>query len=100
MSEKQFKTGYICGVFDLFHVGHLSILERCKEMCDILIVGVCDDTYVKENKHRNPVYPENDRVSILKALKFVDDAELVDVETTKDKLLVSNGTLTAEVSAN
>lgn len=84
---KKYKVGYTCGVFDLFHVGHLNLLERCKEMCDILIVGVCDDNYVRDIKHKEPVYPEDQRVRILKALKVVDDAVLVDIETTNNKLL-------------
>ena len=84
--KKKYHIGYTCGVFDIFHVGHLILLERCKEMCDILIVGVCDDTYVREIKHKEPVYPENQRVRILKALKVVDDAVLVDIETTNDKM--------------
>lgn len=84
---KKYHIGYTCGVFDLFHVGHLNLLERCKEMCDILIVGVCDDKYVTEIKKKQPVYPEDQRVRILNALKVVDQAELVTIEETDDKML-------------
>jgi len=85
--EKKYHIGYTCGVFDLFHVGHLNLLERCKEMCDILIVGVCDDDYVVNVKKKQPVYSEDQRVRILNALKVVDRAELVDIATTDDKML-------------
>lgn len=87
ISMKKYHVGYTCGVFDIFHVGHLNLLERCKDMCDILIVGVCDDHYVREIKHKEPVYTEDQRIRILKALKVVDDAVLVDIETTNDKML-------------
>lgn len=88
--SKKYHIGYTCGVFDVFHIGHLNLLERCKAMCDILIVGVCDDSYVREVKHKEPVYPEDDRIRILKALKVVDDAVLVDIATTEDKMLALN----------
>lgn len=84
---KKYKVGYTAGVFDLFHVGHLNLLERCKEMCDYLIVGICDDNYVTEIKKKTPVIPENDRVRIINALKCVDRAELVNYEITDDKML-------------
>lgn len=84
---KKYKVGYTCGVFDLFHVGHLNLLEKCKEMCDVLIVGVCDDKYVREIKKKEPIYSENERVRILNALKVVDRAELVTIEETNNKLL-------------
>lgn len=87
---KKYKVGYTCGVFDLFHVGHLNLLERCKEMCDILIVGVCDDEYVTKIKNKVPVYPKDQRVRILNALKVVDRAELVSIEETDDKMLAFN----------
>lgn len=84
---KKYNIGYTCGVFDLFHVGHLNLLERCKEQCNILIVGVCDDAYVKNIKNKQPVYSENERVRILNALKAVDRAELVTIEETDNKFL-------------
>ena len=84
---KKYKVGYTCGVFDLFHTGHLNLLERCKEMCDVLIVGVCNDDYVRNVKKNEPVIEENDRARILNALKCVDRAELVDIETTNDKMI-------------
>ena len=83
----KYDVGYTCGVFDLFHVGHLNLLERCKSMCRFLIVGVCDDEYIRNVKHTEPVIPQDDRVRILKALKCVDDAVLVNTQTTNDKML-------------
>ena len=87
---KKYKTGYTCGVFDLLHVGHLNLLERCKEQCEYLIVGVCDDKYVTDIKKKIPVYSEEERVRILQALKVVDKAELVSIEETNDKMLAWN----------
>ena len=81
------KIGYTCGVYDLFHVGHLNLFERCKQKCDYLIVGVCDDEYVRQVKHKEPVINENDRARIVGALKCVDEVHIIDTETTIDKVL-------------
>lgn len=84
---KKYNKGYTCGVFDLFHVGHLNLLERCKSMCDYLVVGVCNDEYVRNIKHKEPVIDEQDRARIIGALKCVDEVVLVDIETTNDKMI-------------
>lgn len=83
----KYRIGYTCGVFDLFHIGHLNLLEACKAQCDILIVGMCDDNYVRVVKNKEPIIPENDRLRILNAIKCVDRAEIVDIVTTNDKML-------------
>ncbi len=83
----KYKVGFTTGVFDMFHVGHLNLFERCKKMCDYLIVGVCDDDYVKNVKHKIPVMPLEERVRILSALKCVDEVQVINVKETEDKML-------------
>ena len=85
--EKKMKIGYTCGVYDLFHVGHLNLFERCKKQCDYLIVGVCDDDYVRTVKGKEPVINEKDRARIVGALKVVDEAVIIDTKVTVDKML-------------
>lgn len=86
--SKKYKIGITVGVFDLFHVGHLNLLERCKSMCEHLVVAVCQDDYVTQIKHKQPIYNENDRMRILDALKVVDEVILVSIEETEDKMLL------------
>lgn len=66
------KIGYTTGVFDMFHVGHLRILERAKQQCDYLVVGVSTDALVQSYKKKLPIIPEADRMAIVSAIKHVD----------------------------
>ena len=69
----MYKIGYTTGVFDMFHIGHLNILERSKAQCEHLIVGVSTDKLVKEYKNKTPIIPEDQRKRIVSAIKFVDE---------------------------
>ena len=78
VAKESGKTiGYTAGCFDLFHIGHLNILRSAKQNCDFLIVGVNSDEAMFAYKHKYPVVPEGERLSIVKAIKYVDEACLV-----------------------
>jgi len=64
--------GYTTGVFDMFHIGHLNIIQRAKEQCDYLIVGVSTDELVQHEKNKTPIIPFADRCAIVEAIKYVD----------------------------
>ena len=66
-------VGYTTGVFDLFHIGHLNILRRAREKCDKLIVGVTTDELLKIYKNKSPIIPFEERISIVKSIKYVDE---------------------------
>ena len=61
------------GTFDVFHVGHINILERASKLGDYLIVGVSSDKLNFSKKNRFPIYSEKDRVKINSSLRFVNE---------------------------
>lgn len=65
--------GYTTGVFDMFHIGHLNVLQRAKAQCDFLIVGVTTDTLCYQRKKKYPIICEKDRMAIVKELRCVDE---------------------------
>ena len=79
-SLKQYKIGYISGVFDLFHKGHLNLLKRAKEKCEYLIVGVVSDEGVRKFKHVEPFIPFEERIEIVATCKYVDEAVEIPLE--------------------
>lgn len=73
---KRYQLGYTDGTFDLFHVGHLNLIETAKSYCESLIVAVHGDEVVKEEKPNSPIIGEEDRRRIVAALRDVDRAEI------------------------
>ena len=72
--SKKYKKGYIAGVFDLFHVGHLNMFKRAKEQCEYLIVGVVTDEGVRKNKKTEPFIPFEERIEMVRSCRYVDEA--------------------------
>lgn len=84
MEEKQkYKIGYTDGVYDLFHIGHLNMIQTAKRYCEYLIVGVHGDDVVEEYKHHKPIINEGDRKRIIESIKGVDQAV---INRFRDKL--------------
>lgn len=73
-SAKKYHTGYIAGVFDLYHIGHLNMFKRAKEQCDYLIVGVVTDEGVRKYKKTVPFIPFEERLELVSSCKYVDEA--------------------------
>ncbi len=80
---EKYRIGYTQGVYDMFHVGHLNLLNRAKEYCDYLVVGVNADALVLSYKHKTPVIGEEDRKKIVENIKAVDKCIIAD---TLDKV--------------
>src|SRR5699024_2701688 len=77
------RIGYAAGAFDLFHIGHLNLLRRAKQSCDVLIAGIVSDEMLREVKRIEPVIPTAERAEIVGNLRCVDQ---VHIETTPSKL--------------
>ena len=82
---KKYNVGYTQGVYDMFHIGHLNLINKAKAHCEKLIVGVNSDELVEKYKSRRTVIPEKERLEIVKNLRSVDEALIVD---TLNKLIL------------
>lgn len=74
--------GYVPGVYDLFHIGHLTMLRQARQLCDVLVAGVVSDEVCEAAKGIRPTVPLVERIEIVDAIGIVDATY---VETTTDK---------------
>ena len=87
MSDKNKIRVAVSGYFDPIHVGHLEYLRMAKELGDSLVV-IVNNNYKCKLKKGKHFMDENDRVEIVKALRFVDEVFLsVDKDRTVCKSL-------------
>lgn len=80
---KMYKIGYTQGTYDMFHIGHLNLINNAKKQCDYLIVGVNSDKLVQIYKNKTPIINEKERQMIVANLKAVDECVIT---TTLDKV--------------
>ena len=80
------KTGFTCSTFDLFHAGHIIMLEEARTQCDYLIVGMQTDPTIDRAEKNKPVQTVFERFIQLSACKYVDlvipyatEKELLDI---------------------
>jgi D-beta-D-heptose 7-phosphate kinase/D-beta-D-heptose 1-phosphate adenosyltransferase len=67
------KIVFTNGCFDLLHVGHVRLLSAAKELGDILIVALNNDSSVRQIKGSDrPILPETERAELIAALEMVD----------------------------
>ena len=84
------------GTFDVFHVGHLRILERAKALGDRLIVGISTDALNTRKKGRAPVFTQAERMDIVAALRCVDEVFLEEsLELKRDYLIQHQASILA-----
>lgn len=82
MELQKTTTGITFSAFDLFHAGHVRMLEEAKSYCDYLIVGLQTDPTMDRPEKNKPVQSVVERYIQLKACKFVD--EIIPYATEQD----------------
>ncbi|MCC6497753.1 MAG: adenylyltransferase/cytidyltransferase family protein [Propionibacteriaceae bacterium] len=75
-------VGYVPGAWDMFHIGHLNLLNRARENCDWLVAGVVTDETLFAMKGKYPIVSLDERLAIVAAIGIVDEA-VVDQSANK-----------------
>lgn len=89
LNPNKVKTVFTNGVFDILHTGHIEILKFAKNLGDRLIVAINSDESVKKLKGDDrPINDENDRLTMIQSIRWVDEAFIFDSTDTVD--VISN----------
>ena len=74
------KKGITFGAFDLFHAGHILMMEEAKSVCDYLIVCLQTDPSLDRSEKNSPVQSILERQIQVEACKYVDEVIIYDTE--------------------
>jgi len=77
---KKYKYGFTASCFDLLHFGHIIMLKEAKNHCDYLIVGLQQDPSIDRPEKHKPVQTLQERLEVLKAIKYVDEIIIYNTE--------------------
>lgn len=95
----KYDIGFTCSAFDLFHAGHMAMLQEAKGICNYLIVGLQTDPTIDKDikgelKHksdrshkRKPIYTLPERYLLLRGCKYIDEIIPYDTEVDLDNML-------------
>lgn len=86
--EKEMKTVVTFGTFDLFHIGHIRLLNRARELGDRLVVGVSSDELNFSKKNKFPEFSQDQRMEIMSMIKGVDEVFLEESLELKGEYLI------------
>lgn len=80
-------VGFTCGSFDLLHSGHALMLKEAKTHCDRLIVGLQSDPTLDRSEKNKPVQDLDERLIMLKSIRWVDDVRVYNTESELIELI-------------
>ena len=88
LKDENLKIGLVSGSFDLIHLGHVRHINAAKNLCDVLVVATMSTSSLKQqekNVHGDrPIYSQNDRITVLSALRTVDHVTIFDERDCKE----------------
>ena len=86
--DDQKTVGFTCGAFDLLHAGHALMLAEARQKCDHLIVAVQSDPSIDRPEKNKPVQSYEERLTMVKAIRWVDEVREYDTEEQLRKILL------------
>lgn len=84
------KVGFTAGAFDLCHAGHMLMFEEAKEHCEYLIVGLHSDPTLDRPTKNKPIMSVEERMIILKGVRWIDEVVVYDTEADLLNMLTEN----------